>query len=147
MSIRADITAHPAYIARLRAVGGASMAAAVNAGTDAPPVDAGLFDYAEWEPDTPFKLNQLFIYNGIVGFCRNAFVSSAVYPPFSPGAESLYGVRPRQLPDGTFPYVYNMKAEAGMRVRDSGKVYLCYNPIDPVLNPPSVLPAHFKEEE
>ena len=39
-----------------------------------------------------------------------------------------------------------MKAEAGMRVRFDGKVYLCYNPIDPVIANPAVLPAHFTEE-
>ena len=138
-------------IKKIRMVGGLGMSAIVNADTDAPPVDAGLFDYARWTPDTAYAINQLFVYpdetgEDQVGFCRNAFTSSAVYPPFSPGTESLYGIRPRQLPDGTYPYKYNMKAEAGMRVRSGGKVYLCYNPIDPVINDPSVLPAHFTEE-
>lgn len=151
MSIANDIINHPAYIKQLRTAGGLGMTAIVKAGTDAPPVDAGLFDYPRWAPDTAYTINQLFIYpdetgEDQVGFCRNTFTSSAVYPPFSIGTESLYGIRPRQLPDGTYPYKYNMKAEPGMRVRSGGKVYLCYNPIDPVINDPSVLPAHFTEE-
>ena len=57
-------------------------------------------------------------------------------------------MRPKPDLDGVYPYEYNMAASVGMRVRDTdGTVYLCYQPIDPLLYPPSQAAAHFKKEE
>ena len=45
--------------------------------------------------------------------------------------------------DGVCPYVYNMAAVAGMRVRENGETYVCTRDIDPLLYPPSQVAAHF----
>ena len=49
--------------------------------------------------------------------------------------------------DGVYPYVYNMAAVAGMRVRENGETYVCTRDIDPLLYPPSQVAAHFTKEE
>lgn len=150
MSIAKDIITHPEYIRKLRQKGGEAMAAKVAAENDVP-VDAGLFDYPDWEAGKEYKtIGELFVYDGKVGFIRSVHTSMAHYPPFSVGTEAQYGARPRQLPDGTYPYVYNMKVEAGMRVRSEkdGAVYLCYNEngADPLLYDPADVPAIFEKE-
>lgn len=101
--------------------------------------------FPAWEPNRQYKAYELFTYDGKVGFTRQAFTSSEVYPPFSVGVEALYGVRPIPDDDGFYPYVYNMAAVKDMKVKDEGIYFICYNPIDPVLWPPKELPAHFKE--
>lgn len=112
-----------------------------------PPVSAGVFTYDEWKANTPYERHDLFTYNGIAGFIRQTHTSLAVYPPFSVGTEALYGARPAPDTEGIYPYVYNMKAVEGMKVREDEATYYCYNPIDPMLNPPSELAAHFKLAE
>ena len=119
--------------------------------TSAPIAQAGVFaeSYPVWESGKTYKLNEVFIYNDCVGFSRqDGLVASEVYPPFSTGTESLYGVRP--IPDayGVYPYVYNMKVVEGMRVREGDKVYICKSPAgaDPLLYAPSVVPALFDLE-
>lgn len=102
--------------------------------------------FPEWKPDTAYNIGQLFVYEGAAGFARIELTSSTVYPPFSTGTEALYGVRPIPDEDGVYPYTYNMAASLGMRVRDGNKVYVCIQPIDPMLYPPSAIPAHFEEE-
>ena len=64
-------------------------------------------------------------------------------PPGSAGMEAIYGVRPIPDDDGVYPYVYNMAAVAGMRVRENGETYVCTRDIDPLLYPPSQVAAHF----
>lgn len=107
---------------------------------------AGIAD--EWQPGVHYEKGAIFTYGKYIGFTRNVVDSLAVYPPFSPGTESLYGVRPPADPDGVYPYVYNMRAVPGMRVRENGVVYVCIAPapVDPVLYPPSTTPALFEEE-
>lgn len=39
-----------------------------------------------------------------------------------------------------------MAAEIGTRVREGENIYVCYQAIDPMLEPPSKLPAHFNKE-
>lgn len=58
----------------------------------------------------------------------------------------IYGVRPIPDDDGVYPYVYNMAAVAGMRVRENGETYVCTRDIDPLLYPPSQVAAHFTKE-
>ena len=152
MSVKNDILLHPEYIKKLRTVGGEAMAAKVSAeGSGNPPVDAGLFEYPAWEAGKAYKIGDLFVYDGQPGFVRSAHTSAAHYIPFTTGTESLYGARPRQLPDGTYPYVYNMKVVNGMRVKSEkdGLIYLCYNEsgADPLLYDPADVPALFNVEE
>lgn len=136
-----------AEIGRIRKAGGE----AVQANAEEPSVNAGLFDYDPWQPDIYYEHNQCFMYEGNPGFVRNPHTSAAHYPPFSVGTESLYGARPRQRTDGTYPYVYNMKAVKGMRVQSEkdGHIYLCYNEsgADPLLYDPADVPAIFKKED
>ena len=100
-----------------------------------------------WEPDKLYeKQYTLFTYDGMVGFTRQQNITSqSVYPPFTIGTESLYGVRPIPDKNGVYPYVYNMAASVGMKVRDGDMVYECYQAIDPMLYPPASIPAHFRE--
>ena len=111
-----------------------------------PPVSAGVFTYGEWQPDTQYKQYALFTYQGNAGFARQAHTSLAVYPPFSTGTEALYGARPSPDTEGIYPYVYNMAAVAGMRVRENGETSVCARDIDPLLYPPSQVTAHFAKE-
>lgn len=113
-----------------------------------PSATVGIFGdgFPQWKPNQTYKLNEVFYYDGKVGFCRQpSLVSNEVYPPFSTGTESLYGVRPIPDSKGIYPYVYNMAASVGMRVKDE-EVYYCYNAIDVMLNSPAELPAHFRKE-
>ena len=103
-----------------------------------PPVSAGVFTYGEWQPNTAYKQYDLFTYNGVAGFIRQAHTSLAVYPPFSVGTEALYGARPSPDSEGIYPYVYNMRVTLGMRVRSEkdGNVYVAINEADPLLYDP-----------
>lgn len=118
------------------------------ASSAAPSATVGvLFDgIAPWEPGKTYeKMYTLFTYDGKVGFTRQPNLTALdVYPPFSTGTEALYGVRPAPDDEGIYPYVYNMAAKVGMRVREGDVVYKCYQAIDPVLYPPSQIPAHFE---
>lgn len=103
-----------------------------------PPVSAGVFTYDEWKANTPYKQYDLFTYQGVAGFIRQAHTSLAVYPPFSVGTEALYGARPAADTEGIYPYVYNMRVTVGMRVRSEkdGNVYVAINEADPLLYDP-----------
>lgn len=103
--------------------------------------------FPAWEADKAYALNELFAYDGKVGFARQALTSSSVYPPFSTGTESLYGVRPAPDADGIYPYVYNMAVTVGMRVRDGNTVYKCIQAANPLLYAPETVPALFTLEE
>ena len=104
----------------------------------APPVSAGVFTYDEWKANTPYKQYDLFTYQGVAGFIRQAHTSLEVYPPFSVGTEALYGARPAADTEGIYPYVYNMRVTLGMRVRSEkdGNVYIAINEADPLLYDP-----------
>lgn len=120
--------------ARMAQASGAEPAATVGVLADGFPA---------WEPDKAYKLNEIFVYDGKVGFARQAFTSSSVYPPFSTGTEALYGVRPAPDEDGIYPYVYNMAVSVGMRVSNNGKTYKCIQAANPLLYPPETVPALF----
>lgn len=113
-----------------------------------PPVSAGEFTYDEWAENTAYEQYQLFAYKGNAGFVRQAHTSLSAYPPFSVGTESLYGARPAPDLEGIYPYVYNMKAEVGMKIRSAkdGEVYYCYaNGADPLTHDPADVPAIFEK--
>lgn len=103
--------------------------------------------FPAWEADKAYALNEVFSYQGKVGFARQALTSSSVYPPFSTGTEALYGVRPAPDADGVYPYVYNMAVSVGMRVKDGGKTYVCIQAANPLLYAPGDVPALFTLEE
>lgn len=103
--------------------------------------------FPAWEADKAYALNEIFSYNGMLGFARQALTSSSVYPPFSTGTEALYGVRPAPDGDGVYPYVYNMAVSVGMRVSNNGKTYECIQAANPLLYAPETVPALFTLEE
>ncbi len=114
-----------------------------------PIATVGIFadGFEPWEAGKSYAQYDLFSYDGKVGFCRQAVTAMAHQPPFSTGMEAIYGVRPIPDADGVYPYVYNMAATVGMKVRDGGVVYVCKQAIDPMLWPPSQVAAHFDLEE
>lgn len=126
-------------------------AALAQASTERPTATVGVLagGFPAWKPGRVFeKQYSLFVHNGVVGFTRQPGITAMEHqPPFSPGMESVYGVRPVPDEEGIYPYRYNMAASVGMKVREDGAVYECYQAIDPMLYPPSDLPAHFILEE
>lgn len=114
---------------------------------NAPTADSGLFaNSAEpWEAGKAYKVNDLFSYEGNLGFVKQAHTSAAHWIPFTVGTEALYGARPSPDADGIYPYAYNMAADVGMLVRDpdDGLVYECIQIITDMLFKPHEIPAHF----
>ena len=138
-----EIDAKDTRIAALAAAGAAQIAGQV------PVAMAGLFAPAlpAWEPGTSYAQYAPFVHEGVMYFTRQAVVSAEHQQPGSTGMEAIYGVRPIPDDDGVYPYVYNMAAVAGMRVRENGETYVCTRDIDPLLYPPSQVAAHFTREE
>lgn len=134
-------------IERIRAEG---CALAQSAASLNPAATVGILTdgFPEWTPGEMYTQGQLFRYLGITGFVRQPSVTAMEHqPPFSPGMESVYGVRPRPDIDGIYPYTYNMAVSIGMRVGEpNGDVYVCIQPVDPLLYPPSQAAAHFVKE-
>ena len=90
-----------------------------------PTADSGVFASGvdEWKAGVEYKLNDLFTYQGDMGYVKQPTLTSLdVYPPFSTGTEALYGARPKPDADGVYPYVYNMGIYEGMLVRDDDGV-------------------------
>ena len=112
-----------------------------------PTADSGLFvESAEpWEAGKEYEKNDLFSYEGNMGFVKQAHTSAAHWIPFTTGTEALYGARPAPNADGVYPYVYNMAADVGMKVLDpdDGLVYECIQIINDMLYKPHEIPAHF----
>ena len=137
-----EIDGKDTRIAALAAAGAAQIAGQV------PVATAGLFAPAlpAWKPGTSYAQYAPFVYEGVMYFTRQAVVSAGHQQPGSTGMEAIYGVRPIPDDDGVYPYVYNMAAVAGMRVRENGETYVCTRDIDPLLYPPSQVAAHFDKE-
>lgn len=136
------------YFAKLKSRGAEMMAEQVKQMDADPPADVGIFGgstFPAFEFGRAYAKNELFSYEGKLGFVRQAHTSQSTWIPFTTGTESLYGARPKMNEDGTFDYVYNMAATVGMRVRDGGKTYECIQAIDVMIWPPSEIPAHFTE--
>lgn len=117
------------------------------AATSNPPMaDSGVFasGVKEWKPDTEYKLNDLFSYEGNMGYVKQPTLTSLdIYPPFSAGTEALYGARPKPDADGIYPYVYNMGIYEGMLVRDEDGVL--YRSITGTQEKPTELLYHPKD--
>jgi len=113
-----------------------------------PTADCGVFaDNVEpWEVGKEYKANDLFSYNGALGYVKQAHTSQETWLPFTQGTESLYGSRPAPNEDGIYPYTYNMAATLGMLVLDpdDNLVYECIQTIADMLWKPHEIPAHFK---
>lgn len=109
----------------MQTAGMAQIKAYCEATSNAPMADVGVFvgGVEEWKPNTEYKLNDLFTYQGNMGYVKQPTLTSLdVYPPFSVGTEALYGARPKPDADGVYPYVYNMGIYEGMLVRDDDGV-------------------------
>lgn len=109
----------------IQTAGVAQIKAYCEATSNAPMADVGVFagGVEEWKPNTEYKLNDLFSYEGNMGYVKQPTLTSlGVYPPFSVGTEALYGARPKPDADGIYPYVYNMGIYEGMLVRDDDGV-------------------------
>lgn len=115
--------------------------------TSNPPVaDVGVFASGvdEWKAGVEYKLNDLFTYQGNMGYVKQPTLTSLdVYPPFSVGTEALYGARPKPDADGIYPYVYNMGIYEGMLVRDDDGVL--YRSITGTQERPTELLYHPKD--
>lgn len=111
----------------MQIAGVAQIEAYCEATSNAPMADVGMFasGVEEWKPNTEYKLNDLFSYEGNMGYVKQPTLTSLdIYPPFSVGTEALYGARPKPDTNGIYPYVYNMGIHEGMLVRDDdGFVY------------------------
>lgn len=109
----------------MQIAGVAQIEAYCEATSNAPMADVGIFASGvdEWKAGVEYKLNDLFTYQGNMGYVKQpALTSLDVYPPFSAGTEALYGARPKPDADGIYPYVYNMGIYEGMLVRDDDGV-------------------------
>lgn len=123
-------------------------AGAAQIGKAEPVAEAGLFAAAlePWQAGTSYAKGAAFVHNGVMYFTRQAVTAMEHQPPGSTGMEAIYGVRPIPDDDGVYPYVYNMAANANMRVREGADIYVCMRAIDPLLYPPSQVAAHFTKE-
>ena len=114
---------------------------------NAPSADSGVFvDGAEaWEAGKSYERGESFAYNGTMGYVKQAHTSQDIWLPFTLGTEALYGARPAPDENDIYPYVYNMAADVGMRVRDPDDhmVYICIQAIPDMLYKPHEIPAHF----
>lgn len=129
---------------------GAAQVQAYCADTGNPPKeDSGIFvnGVDAWEPGKTYEVNDLFAYDGKMGFVRQAHTAQEAWIPFTQGTESLYGARPSPDADGVYPYVYNMAASVGMQVKDpdDGLVYTCVQQISNMLYKPHEIQAHFEQ--
>ncbi|MDO4477557.1 MAG: hypothetical protein Q4B73_00780 [Lachnospiraceae bacterium] len=114
---------------------------------NAPAADSGIFagGVGEWAVGVDYKKNDLFSYQGNLGYVKQAHTSQATWLPFAVGTESLYGARPNPDADGVYSYTYNMAADVGMLVSDpdDGLIYECIQAIPDMLFKPHEIPAHF----
>lgn len=112
-----------------------------------PTADSGVFveGVEPWEAGKAYAKNDLFSYEGNLGYVKQAHTSQAHWKPFTTGVEALYGARPAPDADGVYPYVYNMAADVGMIVRDpdDGNLYECIQAVPDMLYKPHEIAAHF----
>ena len=138
-----------AEITTLAKAGAAQVQAYCTDTGNAPKEDSGIFVMGvdPWEAGKTYAANDLFSYNGAMGFVKQAHTSQETWLPFTVGTESLYGARPAPDADGVYPWAYNMAASVGMQVKDpdDGLVYTCIQAIATMLYKPHEIPAHFEQ--
>ena len=116
---------YEAEVKTMASAGISQVKAYCEATSNPPTADVGVFASGvdEWKAGVEYKLNDLFTYQGNMGYVKQPTLTSLdVYPPFSVGTEALYGARPKPDADGIYPYVYNMGIYKGMLVRDDDGV-------------------------
>lgn len=116
---------YEAEVKTMASAGISQVKAYCEATSNTPMADVGVFASGvdEWKAGVEYKLNDLFTYQGNMGYVKQPTLTSLdVYPPFSVGTEALYGARPKPDADGVYPYVYNMGIYEGMLVRDDDGV-------------------------
>lgn len=116
---------YEAEVKTMASAGISQVKAYCEATSNPPTADVGVFASGvdEWKAGVEYKLNDLFTYQGNMGYVKQPTLTSLdVYPPFSVGTEALYGARPKPDADGIYPYVYNMGIYEGMLVRDDDGV-------------------------
>lgn len=136
-------------VVTLSAAGAAQIKAYCKDTGNPPKEDSGIFvkGVEVWEAGKTYAINDLFSYNGKMGFVRQAHTAQEAWLPFTPGTEALYGARPSPDADGVYPWAYNMAASVGMQVKDpdDGLVYTCIQPIANMLYKPHEIQAHFEQ--
>lgn len=133
-------------IKTISAAGAQEAKALAVATNSAPAAQIGVFSAGvePWEAGKTYQQYDLFTYGNAVGYVKQpSLTAQDIYPPFSVGTEAIYGARPAPDDEGVYPYVYNMAASVGMKVREVNTVYECIQAINDMLYPPSMLPAHF----
>ena len=141
-----DTQEYEAEVKTMASAGISQVKAYCEATSNAPMADVGVFagGVEEWKAGVEYKLNDLFTYQGNMGYVKQPTLTSLdVYPPFSVGTEALYGARPKPDADGIYPYVYNMGIYEGMLVRDDDGVL--YRSITGTQERPTELLYHPKD--
>lgn len=113
---------------------------------NAPTADSGIFinGVEEWRAGTSYEQNDLFSYEGNMGYVKQPHTAQEQQKPFTAGTEALYGARPAPDENGVYPYTYNMACDVGMKVRDGEEIYECVQAIADMLYAPHETLAHFK---
>lgn len=120
------------------------------AATNTPPsaeVGKAYYGVEPWEAGKTYTMYDLFMYNGSMGWVKQAHTSQETWLPFAAGTESIYGARPIPDSTGVYPYVYNMAVEIGMKVKHEGVVYECIQGTSSLLYSPDQVAALFKVVE
>lgn len=112
---------------------------------NAPTADSGILVNGadKWEAGTSYEQNDMFSYEGVMGYVKQPHTSQEQYEPFTVGTEALYGARPAPDESGVYPYIYNMACDVGMKVRDGEEIYECVQAIANMLYAPHETPVHF----
>ena len=145
MGILTDAQTLVTYVDNLKAAG-ASIA--VTNTTKDLPASAGIFcdQYEEWQPGIEYKYKQPIRYQGMAYQVQQKHASQAHQPPDSEGMLAIYTPYPAPDRNMVYPYTYGMSVEIGMKELDpNGKTYTAIQGMAAQLNPPSELPAIFKE--
>lgn len=106
----------------------------------------------KWEPDRDYLHGQTLWYeaDGYLYETQQNVRSTLVYPPGSPGTDSLYAKVPEPGgSDDILPWVYGEKVEAGDRRMYEGTVYervMAWSPGTNIWEPPTV-PAVWRPVE
>lgn len=112
---------------------------------NAPMADSGILvnGAEEWKAETSYEQNDLFSYEGVLGYVKQPHTSQEQHKPFTAGTEALYGARPAPDENGVYSYTYTMACDVGMKVRDGEEIYECIQAITDMLYAPHEIPAHF----
>lgn len=107
------------------------------------PVSLGEFsdNVPLFEVGKELKPNEPFVYNGIVGIAVSTVPQGSDWEPYwnadgsdnGKGTETVFRPRPKMNVDGTYNYIYGMRADKGMQVWENGILYEFLKNVDPVV--------------